>query len=136
MYSANVKDSENDAEIITTCDTSLNSLAHVSYLCYELKVEINSLLCFSSAAMNKNEFQLYTMIISRRSMMRNNRKWIQMPAFPFHPDLYSFSSYRSLTVNDAVFIFGGWVNGLPLADVATFENNIWYKMTDIAGVVI
>lgn len=54
-----------------------------------------------------------------------------MPEFPFHPDLYSFSSYRTLTVNDAVFIFGGWGNGLPLADVAKFENNIWYKMTDM-----
>ena len=54
-----------------------------------------------------------------------------MPEFPFHPDLYSFSSYRTLTVNDAVFIFGGWGNGLPLADVAKFENNIWYKMTDL-----
>ena len=54
-----------------------------------------------------------------------------MPGLPFHPDLYSFSSYRTLTVNDAVFIFGGWGNGLPLADVAKFENNIWYKMTDM-----
>ena len=54
-----------------------------------------------------------------------------MPEFPFHPDLYSFSSYRTLTVNDAVFIFGGWGNGLPLADVAKFENNVWYKMTDM-----
>ena len=54
-----------------------------------------------------------------------------MPEFPFHPDLYSFSSYRTLTVNGAVFIFGGWGNGLPLADVAKFENNIWYKMTDM-----
>ena len=54
-----------------------------------------------------------------------------MPEFPFHPDLYSFSSYRTLTVNGAVFIFGGWGNGLPLADVAKFENNIWYKMTDL-----
>ena len=61
----------------------------------------------------------------------NQRKWIQMPEFPFHPDLYSFSSYRTLTVNDAVFIFGGWGNGLPLADVAKFENNVWYKMTDM-----
>ena len=72
-----------------------------------------------------------TILRVTRNWKPNDRKWIQMPEFPFHPDLYSFSSYRTLTVNDAVFIFGGWGNGLPLADVAKFENNIWYKMTDM-----
>merc|ERR1711990_974549 len=36
------------------------------------------------------------------------RTWIPMPEIPFYPELYSFSCYRSITVNNALFIFGGW----------------------------